>query len=76
MSNHCEDTMIYIISECRAISANVLRSYPLFAIDFVFPVNTTQDDEVNLVGGYAIDFNSAPGMKWTGMDELLQPWDV
>lgn len=43
---------------------------------YVTRYNTTYDDEVNLVDGYAIDFNSAPGMKWTGIDELLQPWDV
>ena len=76
MSNHCEDTMIYIESECSAINAEVLRPYPLFSIDFMFPVNTPYDDKLNLLDGYAIDFNSAPGMKWTGIDEILQPWDV
>lgn len=76
MSNHCEETTIYIESECKPIDAEMLRPYPLFAIDFVYPVNTPYNDEIDLVNGYAIDFNSAPGMKWTGINEILQPWDV
>ena len=76
MSNHCEDTNIYVETECKPINAEVLRHYPLLAIDFVFPVSKPYEDKVNLIDGYAIDFNSAPGMKWTGMDDILQPFEV
>ena len=41
--------------------------YPLYAIDFVF-------DKYN--NYYAIDFNIAPGIKGTGVENILKPKEV
>jgi hypothetical protein len=74
MSNHCEDTQIYIEGEIEALPN---PGYPLFAIDFVNKVNSPVPETLeDLKQLFAIDFNSAPGMRWTGMNEILQPSEV
>ncbi len=40
-----------------------LNDYPIFAIDFI-------DSEI---GKLAIDLNTAPGLKYTGMEQLMSP---
>jgi hypothetical protein len=44
----------------------VLKEYALFAIDFVFY-------KCKLL---AIDFNSAPGMKWTGIEKVISAKEI
>ena len=81
MSNHCDDTAIFIEGECLGFhrwSNAAIDCFPLFAIDFVVPVHApipeTIDDVIR--DGYAIDFNTAPGMRWTGMNGLLSAIEV
>lgn len=77
MSNHCEDTQIYVDSEIEPIVNPILDQYPMFAIDFVVPVNAiTPEFTEDLYNCYAIDFNTAPGMRFTGMDDILKPTEV
>lgn len=77
MSNHCYDTNIYVESEIEPIINPILEKYPLFAIDFVNPVNAiTPEYTEDLYDCYAIDFNSAPGMRHTGMDEIITATEV
>lgn len=81
MSNHCEDTQIFIEGECLGFqrwSNHVIDGLPLFAIDFVVPVHAPTPETIDDVirDGYAVDFNSAPGMRWTGMDDLLSAIEV
>lgn len=74
MSNHCENTQIYIEAEIEALPN---FGYPLFAIDFVNKVNEPFPEALeDLTRLFAIDFNTAPGMRWTGMDDILQPSEV
>jgi len=88
-SNHCESTAITIVDEIQSIRRysfdhhiinhrTNLCPYPIFAIDFVIPANkaTPTDFAEVIESGYAIDFNTAPGMKWTGMDDLLPAPEV
>jgi hypothetical protein len=78
MSNHAEDTLIFVEGECDLIESHVLASYPLCAIDFVVsvakPIPETFEDVINF--GVAIDFNTAPGLKWTGIDDILPATEV
>ena len=81
MSNHCDDTAIFIKGECLGFQrwANAtIDALPLFAIDFVVPVHAPTPETIEDVirDGYAIDFNSAPGMRWTGMNDLLSAIEV
>ena len=81
MSNHCEDTQIFIEGECLGFqrwSNHVIDGLPLFAIDFVVPVHAPTPETIDDVirDGYAVDFNTAPGMRWTGMDGLLIATEV
>jgi hypothetical protein len=43
-----------------------LNNYPIFAIDFVDSID----------GKLAIDLNTAAGMRWTGMEEIMSPTNV
>lgn len=79
MSNNCCETEIFIEGECLGLKRSPrLNKYPLFAIDFVVPVNSRIPEtfEELFIIGKAIDFNTAPGMRWTGMNDILQPVDV
>lgn len=61
MSNHCDNTEIYIEGEIEALPN---FGYPLFAIDFVNKVNEPAPETLgDLKRLFAIDFNSAPGMR-------------
>lgn len=89
-SNHCESTAITIVDEIQSIRRynfdhfiliahrTNICPYAMFAIDFVIPANrATPTDFVEVIeAGYAIDFNTAPGMRWTGMDDLLPASEV
>lgn len=66
MSNYEPD--IKILCEEASRKYNKVFKYPLFAIDFVlwgFPPDVR-----------AVDFNAAPGMKGTGMENLISPQEV
>lgn len=78
MSNHAGDTEIYVEGDCEPIGHHVLASYPMFAIDFVIPVDRPIPDRFEdvLDRGVAIDFNTAPGLKWTGIEDVLSAIDV
>jgi hypothetical protein len=74
MSNHCDNTDIFIEGEIEALPN---FGYPLFAIDFVNKVNDPAPETLeDLKRLFAIDFNSAPGMRWTGMNDILQAAEV
>jgi hypothetical protein len=88
-SNHCESTAITVVGEIPSLQRYVfdhhiinhrtnLCPYAMFAIDFVIPANRpTPTDFVGVIeSGYAIDFNTAPGMRWTGMEDLLPATEV
>lgn len=87
-SNHCESTAIAVVEELQSMRyynvdhglspTSPLVNYPIFAIDFVIPASRpTPIDFADVIEwGYAIDFNTAPGLKWTGMDELLSPTEA
>lgn len=71
-SNHAEEVEVKVLSETLNRDAyaregehdfSLLESYPIFAIDFVYSLARRQL--------MAIDFNSAPGLKHTGMDQIL-----
>lgn len=79
MSNNCCETEIYIEGECQDLKRSPkVDEFPLFAIDFVVPVNSRTPETVEelFTIGKAIDFNTAPGMRWTGMNDILQPADI
>ena len=57
----------FIGEEKRARHDLVFQNYPMFAIDLVPVFNTDLA---------AIDLNTAPGLKWTGMEDLMSPMDV
>lgn len=81
MSNHCGETSITVEGECEALdreNSSHLAGWPLFAIDFVIPVNTPIDDDFQYVidNGFAIDFNSAPGLRGTGMNDILSAAEI
>lgn len=61
----CGEVDISIKQELDSSKAHI-SSLPLFAIDFV------KDSDIF----YAIDFNSAPGLKYTGLDSILKPAQV
>lgn len=44
----------------------MLEKYPMFAIDYVIHEN----------GPLAIDLNTAPGLRWTGIDKWIKPTKV
>ncbi len=44
----------------------LLRNFPLFAIDYIISNNKL----------YAFDFNTAPGTRHTGIDNLLSASDI
>jgi hypothetical protein len=79
MSNHCHETRISVIEEIAPIpAAACVKEFPIFAIDFVVPVAKTpiyKFSEV-LEYGYAIDFNSAPGLRGTGIEDILSSVEV
>lgn len=56
---------IKVIKELEGSSKSI-SLLPLYAIDFV------KDFDVF----YAIDFNTSPGLKYTGMEDVLQPKEV
>jgi hypothetical protein len=80
MSNHCERTEICVIEEITPIdrTAACIKEFPIFAIDFVVPVAEAPVFEFGevLEHGYAIDFNSAPGLRGTGMEDILSATEV
>ncbi len=67
MSNHAPDVTVEVLHEAHGFwdTGEEIRpkQYPLFAIDFVVPVGSEKK--------LAIDFNTAPGLKQTGMEEIL-----
>jgi hypothetical protein len=77
MSNHAENIEVKVNSETLgrrsfAIEGehdfDFLNRYPLFAIDFVKPLSS------NLI--MAIDFNTSPGLKGTGIEDVLPAKEV
>jgi hypothetical protein len=81
MSNHCGETTISVVGECGALTRDdfpILENWPMFAIDFVVPVSKTIgiDFQDVLTHGFAIDFNTAPGIRGTGMNEILSAPDI
>lgn len=76
-SNHAPEVEVSVVSETLPRKSyalegehdfSELRRYPMFAIDFVESLETKQL--------LAIDFNSAPGLKGTGMDSILNGREV
>lgn len=76
MSNHAENVDVSVVGETLPRDRyelegdhdfTYLKDYPLFAIDFV----ETPDGRL-----MAIDFNSAPGLKSTGMEDILPAKEV
>jgi hypothetical protein len=65
MSNSAEDVNIELISELDNVKT-VMRNSPMLAIDYVLDGNMPQ----------YIDINTAPGLKWTGLEDVLHPSDV
>lgn len=63
-SNVGKEVEIQIVSEHVGYSSIPL---PLFAIDFVCDKNGIR---------YAVDFNIAPGLKWTGIEDRMKPEEV
>jgi hypothetical protein len=78
MSNHAEETEIYLNGWCEQIESYVLSSYPMCAIDFVIPVDRHDPDDFAdvLDQGIAIDFNTAPGLRHTGIEDVLSAIDI
>ncbi|HEY9598421.1 MAG TPA: hypothetical protein V6D33_12200 [Cyanophyceae cyanobacterium] len=69
LSNHAQEIEIELIGESCSLWEHKKRTklfgqYPLFAIDFVTPIDSP---ETRL----AVDFNSAPGIGGTGIEEIL-----
>ena len=64
-SNVGSEVEISILSEHVGYSLKIAA--PLFAIDFVTDRKGAQ---------YAVDFNVAPGLKWTGIDDRMKPEDI
>lgn len=64
-SNVGNEVSIEIVGEHVGYSKDV--SIPLFAIDFVFDKNGNR---------YAVDFNIAPGLKWTGIDDRMKAENI
>lgn len=76
MSNHAENVEVAVVGEAlprqqyaaeAGLDFSHLSEYPLFAIDFV----EAKDGQM-----MAIDFNSAPGLKGTGMEDVLPSKEV
>lgn len=76
-SNHAHNVRVVVQSETLSRDAyaaegelnfSLLKPYPLFAIDFV---ESLQHQTL-----MAIDFNSAPGLKGTGMEDVISAQDV
>lgn len=72
MSNHAKNVEVHVINELPSrenfakrhkLDFLTLKNYPLFAIDLVSHFETKEV--------FAIDFNSAPGLKWTGIEEHM-----
>lgn len=77
MSNHAEIVDISVTGETLNRDAfsvegghdfDFLNRYPLFAIDFVQSLHSGRL--------LAVDFNSAPGLKGTGMEDFVSPAKV
>lgn len=68
--SNCGDVKIIIDSQNNGYHKSIKSS--LFAIDFVRSINekTKQDDYL------AIDFNISPGIKGTGIENILKPNEV
>jgi len=64
-SNVGNEVEIQIVGEHVGYNKDI--QLPLFAIDFVC------DKDGNR---YAVDFNIAPGLKWTGIDDRVKPVEV
>lgn len=65
MSNSAKEVDIEVLSALRDIKT-VMRNSPMLAIDYVIKDNVA----------YYIDINTAPGLKWTGIEDILKPQDV
>lgn len=77
MSNHASEVSVSVMGETLnrqnyALEGehdfDFLDRYPLFAIDFVESLSHKQL--------MAIDFNTAPGMKGTGMEDIISTEQV
>lgn len=65
------DSDVQVVRENQEGYHSLSPDYPLFAIDYA-PSDPDDFDQ----GGYAIDFNSAPGVRWTGIPDILSASDV
>lgn len=67
MSNHADKVEVTILEEIEPYEAFFTKHLPMYAIDYV-------RDKASYL--YAIDLNTAPGTKYTGLDEVLSASDV
>jgi hypothetical protein len=76
MSNHATNTDISIEDWCDLIPT--LGGYPMCAIDFVIPFHKGSPAIFAdvLLNGTAVDFNTAPGLRWTGLEDAASPLDI
>jgi hypothetical protein len=55
----------------KNLESTLISKYPMWAIDFI---EAHKPFLSNLY--YAIDLNTAPGLKYTGIDDILNPLDI
>ena len=60
------DSDVQVVRENEEGYHSISQDYPLFAIDYA----TSDPDDFDKCG-YAIDFNSAQGVRWTGINDIL-----